>query len=413
MLLNGGEPAKWLAREVQSWGEFGYEDLEAAILDGRLNDLIDWQERYAEAINETLAPAWLAAIAAASKKASRGKIILSDTEDWVKAWLTNHGAELATQLSDESKKAIANVLLRWQGELLQPKKMAQQIRPLIGLNERQAIANANYRAKLYRRLISDGVNPVLAEQRADKAAVRYASKQHRYRAETIVNTELAFAYNQGAHEGVRRSIKAGYLNHCEMVWTTAGTNRVCGRCMELKDTVVGRTDETGVTLPPLHPRCRCAIMYREVGEAPRQTGALSGALNDKNDPEGKRRETHAELFYAEWRNSKKKHIVRRLAKNSGMSEKAISKIFDHVFITEHFLQGEWKRFDTSYYMAESFRRLSEGKEIQPHDLILLKHEWLELGLMKRYNYDYDTAHRITERKYNYAVALRAWRKEHE
>ena len=52
-----------------------------------------------------------------------------------------------------------------------------------------------------------------------------------------------------------------------MVWTTAGTNRVCGRCMELKDTVVGYTDQSGVTLPPLHPRCRCAIMYREVGAA--------------------------------------------------------------------------------------------------------------------------------------------------
>ena len=28
--------------------------------------------------------------------------------------------------------------------------------------------------------------------------------------------------------------------------------------------MVGRTDESGVTLPPLHPRCRCTIMYREV-----------------------------------------------------------------------------------------------------------------------------------------------------
>lgn len=263
MLLNGGEPAKWLAREVQSWGEIDYADLEAAILDGRLNDLIDWQSRYATAINETLAPQWAVAIAAASKKASRGKIILSDTEDWVKAWLTNHGAELATRLSDESKKAIANVLLKWQAELLRPREMAYQIRPLIGLNERQTIANANYRAKLYRRLIEEGVNPSKAAVRADKAAVRYASKQHRYRAETIVNTELAFAYNQGAHEGVSRSIAGGYMNHCEMVWTTAGTNRVCSRCLELKDTVVGRTNESGVTLPPLHPRCRCAIMYRE------------------------------------------------------------------------------------------------------------------------------------------------------
>ena len=56
------------------------------------------------------------------------------------------------------------------------------------------------------------------------------------------------------------------MGRCEMVWTTAGTNRVCGRCMELKDTVVGTTDQSGVTIPPLHPRCRCAIMYREVGD---------------------------------------------------------------------------------------------------------------------------------------------------
>ena len=47
--------------------------------------------------------------------------------------------------------------------------------------------------------------------------------------------------------------------------------QICGqmfRCLELKDKVVGYTDQSGVTLPPLHPRCRCAIMYREVG-APR------------------------------------------------------------------------------------------------------------------------------------------------
>ena len=62
-------------------------------------------------------------------------------------------------------------------------------------------------------------------------------------------------------------------------------------------------------------------------------------------------------------------------------------------------------------MAESFRRIHEGNNIQPHDLILLKHEWLELGLMKRYGYDYDTAHNITKRKYDYDAALNKWLKE--
>lgn len=301
------EPIKWLAREVQSWNEFSYEELEAAILDGRLEDLIDWQARYAAAINTALAPQWAQAIEAASKKASRGKVILSDTNDWVKAWLTAHGAELATKLSDESKKAIANVLLKWQGELLRPREMAYQIRPLIGLNERQAIANANYRAKLYRSMIDNGVNPKVAAERADNAATRYASKQHRYRAETIVNTELAFAYNQGAHEGVTRSIAGNYMNHCEMVWTTAGTNRVCSRCLELKDTVVGRTDESGVPLPPLHPRCRCAIMYRELKEQPKpKVYREFKDAKEANDYFGKKKTDKSKPFGA-WYSSTRKN----------------------------------------------------------------------------------------------------------
>lgn len=55
-----------------------------------------------------------------------------------------------------------------------------------------------------------------------------------------------------------------------MKWSTAGTNRVCSRCLALKDTIVGYTNESGVTIPPLHPRCRCAIIYDEV-EKPRVT----------------------------------------------------------------------------------------------------------------------------------------------
>ena len=77
-------------------------------------------------------------------------------------------------------------------------------------------------------------------------------------------TENAFAYNRGAHLGVSQSIAHGLMTRCEMVWTTAGTNRVCSRCLALKGSVVGYTDEVGVLLPPLHPRCRCAVVYREV-----------------------------------------------------------------------------------------------------------------------------------------------------
>ena len=39
---------------------------------------------------------------------------------------------------------------------------------------------------------------------------------------------------------------------------------------------------------------------------------------------------------------------------------------------------------------------------------MMKYEWLELSLMKRYNYEYERAHRLAERKYNYKNALKSW-----
>lgn len=264
----GDKPVRWLAREVQSWGEFSYDEIAALIESGQLDALIDWQERWAGVVNQTLAPMWTKAIEEASRKATKGMTVLSDSNDYVKAWVTSHGGELITLLSDESRKAISNILLRGQGLRMAPRDIAKDIRPLIGLTDRQAQANLKYKDVVYQKLLDNGMSESKARERSEAAALRYAGKQHRYRAESIVLTENAFAYNRGAHMGVSQSIADGYMGRCEMVWTTAGTNRVCGRCMELKDTVVGTTDQSGVTIPPLHPRCRCAIMYREVG-APR------------------------------------------------------------------------------------------------------------------------------------------------
>ena len=62
------EPVRWLAREVQSWGrEFSYDELAAAIEAGNLNELIDWQKKYSNVVNEKLSPIWLAAMDAAEK----------------------------------------------------------------------------------------------------------------------------------------------------------------------------------------------------------------------------------------------------------------------------------------------------------------------------------------------------------
>ena len=140
---------------------------------------------------------------------------------------------------------------------------------------------------------------------------------------------------------------------------------------------------------------------------------IYGALNDGNDPDYTRRNKHADLYYEARRRSKKDPWIERVAANVGMSKKIIGKIFDHVFIDKHDIYGELRNFDPSYDMAESFRRLYEGKDIQPHDLILLKHERLELRLMQRYGYGQSEAHILASEKYNYAENLRHWKKERD
>jgi len=125
------------------------------------------------------------------------------------------------------------------------------------------------------------------------------------------------------------------------------------------------------------------------------TGA-SGTI-PRNDIE--RQEKHAELFYEEIR--KRTGDVKTIAKNTGFFVRDIKKIKKHIFFDEHDLGEDIPtRFDPSYDMAISWQRLIDGKNIQEMDIILLKHELYELNLMSQ-GIDYDTAHHLTNQKYNY------------
>ena len=266
LLEETAEAIELIEGRARSWQEISYEELEELIGAGRLAEWLDFQEKYAALVNEELAPRWLEALALGSAASTRGLIVLEDSMTDVITWLKIHGGRLISDLSLEAKKAVSNLIVGWQAQLMNPHTMARQIRPLIGLTERQALANARYRAQVYETLKETGLKASEVARRADRAALKMASKQHRYRAETILHTELALAYNQGADMGVRRAISQGIMSPCQMIWRTAGTNRVCARCLDLKDHIVGTTDESGVQLPPLHPRCRCTIEYLEMSQ---------------------------------------------------------------------------------------------------------------------------------------------------
>ncbi len=131
----------------------------------------------------------------------------------------------------------------------------------------------------------------------------------------------------------------------------------------------------------------------------------SGALNNANDLDGSRRELHANRYYEAVRKRSKSAEVKAIAANSGLRENTIAKVYDHIFVNKYPLRKGYGRFDPSYDISQSWHRLRVGKEIQPHDITLLKHERFEYQLMNRYNQGYDEAHNTTNRKYNYQKQL--------
>ncbi|MFC0905887.1 hypothetical protein ACFHWD_14520 [Clostridium sp. MT-14] len=140
-------------------------------------------------------------------------------------------------------------------------------------------------------------------------------------------------------------------------------------------------------------------------------GAIRGALTGKNDPDNKLREKHAEQYYKSVRNRDKNLEIETISKNTGIDVKSIEKVYNHVFINKYDLYGGHRNFDADYDMSQSWQRLREGKSIQEHDIIMLKHERLEYELMNRYNKNYKEAHKLAESKYNYDKALIKYLKE--
>ena len=285
-----------LERQVNS---VTYAELQEAMLNGYEQQIQKWQEDYAKFVNEKLAPIWIAAIrAGAAQLQSKYKdFVFNDSDRNVKDWIRLHTAEFITNIGEDTRAAIKAILAHGQNEGWTAQHMAQAIRPCIGLTRPDAIANARYQQRVYENLLKN-TSPENATRQAHEAALRYGAKQHQTRAEMIANTELAFAYNRGYHEGVRQAMAQGLIGACEKVWTTAGSRRVCDKCLALNGQRIGFNESFNISgkelyrgmhqIPPAHPRCRCVIQYVEYLPPARKSSRLGAGedlpSNTSNSP---------------------------------------------------------------------------------------------------------------------------------
>lgn len=175
-------------------------------------------------------------------------------------WIEEHTADLVTQVTDETRHAIRDIIHDAFEHGGHPYETAQKIREYVGLTRRDATAVLNYRRKLEEK----GTDPAAA----DRWASQYADRLLRRRAENISRTETIMAANAGQHAVWDEAVADGVIDpkRWRKEWIVTNDDRLCPICAAMRGEKV-KLDEAfsaGVPHPPAHPSCRCAQGLTEV-----------------------------------------------------------------------------------------------------------------------------------------------------
>lgn len=257
-----------------------YKEIREMILSGYLDEEIinQWHQDYSRFVIEHIKPMYEDAMAHAVKplEEQRAPFKVDFATKGIEVWARESAAKFVTRCTSDQISALRFVVARATRYHMETNanvdNLARVIRPMVGLNRPQAVANMNY----YMKLIQSGMQ----EKKAVEMSIKYAAKQHRYRGHMIARTEMAFAHNKGEHYGVEQAIKEGYMGRTVKIWTDAGDDRVCETCRRLDresharpidfdghfnfPTRLKQTNFNIDLTPPAHPHCRCAVIYKEL-----------------------------------------------------------------------------------------------------------------------------------------------------
>ena len=250
-----------------------YKQIREAILEGELTPAMveSWQQSYTRFVTDHMLPKWEEAFKAAATelKNQYPQFAFDGTAEAVRQWNMDNAARFVTNCTTEQIKGL-RAAVRYATDLVDSgmnvTELSRVIRPMVGLTAVQTRANLNY----YQKLIDNG----MSEKRARDKSIRYSARQHRYRAQMIARTEMAFSYNQGQFLAVKQAQEQNLMGRCKKVWITADTERTCSYCNSLNGKEIEMDDDFDIQTnlkgslikrcPPAHPHCMCAINYIEV-----------------------------------------------------------------------------------------------------------------------------------------------------
>ena len=256
-----------------------YRDLREAIEMGAFTEEAYrlWTQDYSVLVREKMNPMWVNAMKAGAyyqPLLENQPFEFNTQTTGVLRWISERGADFVTMCADEQKEAIKCLLLNKIVEQHTVDELAHVIRPCIGLTAGQAAANLKYYDNIVKTLSEEHPRMKMASIRAKAldASLKYAETQHRQRAMTIAQTEMAFAYNRGADEGIRQAQSQRLIGHVKKVWSTSEDDRVCPTCAALEGTELEMDEVFSFRanlfsdqnlVPPAHPMCACAVQYVE------------------------------------------------------------------------------------------------------------------------------------------------------
>lgn len=277
---NTTEPAKLLAKFWENQqNAITYKEIREAILSEELSREMwkQWQQDYSMLVETKLKPIWQRANKAGSLlNEERYSFVYDVQSKETLNWLKTHGAEFVQNITLEQRNAINVLIQLGDAKGYSIDELSYIIRPCIGLNKKQVRANIRYYETIKNQLKEAHLRlkQETIERRAREASIKYAEKQHRYRAQSIAQTELAFEYNKGTHLSIKQAQSEDLIGAVVKKWNTSGDKNVCPICRGLAGTIIeidADFDFPGKELyeghkqtPPAHICCACAVEYIEI-----------------------------------------------------------------------------------------------------------------------------------------------------
>lgn len=223
-----------------------------------------WNRMIREFVRDDVISEWIKSISTAgdgiAKKVNRiqrKQFDFDSTMTTVKSWVDNEGGKLIVNLTAAQIGSV-NALLQNQIALgvTSPYILAQRIKPIVGLTQREALAVTRFLSAL----TEEGISAAAINSQVE----RYAKYLHNNRAFRIARTEISNSYNFGQLDSVKQARDAGWLpGDPQKEWIAGGSNP-CDICLENEGAgaiPVDNTFPSGDESPTAHPSCQCGCGY--------------------------------------------------------------------------------------------------------------------------------------------------------